>query len=51
MGIDLAAFSVWNIRRCWGLDPSPGCRGPSWSEFQKSPATTMLACDVFAIVT
>jgi hypothetical protein len=51
MGIDLAASSVWAILRRHGLDPSPGRRGPSWSEFLKAQATTMLACNFFTVDT
>ncbi|MGO8872609.1 MAG: integrase core domain-containing protein [Acidimicrobiales bacterium] len=51
MGIDLAASSVWNILQCHGLDPSPDRRGPTWGEFLKAQATTMLACDFFTIDT
>jgi hypothetical protein len=51
MGIDLAASSVWNILQRHGLDPSPGRKGPSWGEFLKSQATTMLACDLFTVDT
>ncbi len=51
MGVGLSASSVWNIlQRDW-LDPSPGRRGPSWGEFLKSQATTMLACDFFTVDT
>ena len=51
MGIDLAASSVWNILQRHGLDPSPNRPGPSWGEFLKSQATTMLACDFFTVDT
>jgi putative transposase len=51
LGIDLAASSVWNILRRQGLDPSPRRRGPTWAEFLKSQATSLLACDFFTIDT
>jgi putative transposase len=51
MGIDVAASSIWNILQRRGLDPSPDRRGPSWGEFLKSQATTMLACDFFTVDT
>jgi hypothetical protein len=31
--------------------PSPNRRGPSWSEFLKAQAETMLACDFFTVDT
>lgn len=51
MGIELSPASVWNILQRHGLDPSPGRRGPSWGEFLKTQATTMLACDFFTVDT
>jgi putative transposase len=51
MGIGLAASSVWNILQRHDLDPSSNRGGPSWGEFLKSQATTVLACDVFTIDT
>jgi putative transposase len=50
-GVDLAASSVWNVLQRHGLDPSPDRRGPSWAEFLKSQATTMLACNFFTVDT
>ncbi|MGO8869957.1 MAG: integrase core domain-containing protein, partial [Acidimicrobiales bacterium] len=51
MGIPLAPSSVWDILRRHGLDPSPRRRGPTWGEFLRSQATTMLACDFFTVDT
>ena len=51
MGIGLSASSVWNILQRYGLNPSSNRRGLSWSEFLKSRATTMLACDFFTVDT
>ena len=51
LGIDLAPSSVWNILKRHCLDPSPGRRGSSWSEFLKAQATTMLVCDFFTVDT
>jgi len=47
LGIDLAPASAWNILRRHGLDPSPNRSGPTWGEFLRAQATTMLACDFF----
>jgi hypothetical protein len=51
LGIDLAPASIWNILQRHGLDPSPERTGPTWSEFLKAQATTMLACDFFTVDT
>jgi putative transposase len=51
MEIGLAPSSVWAILGRHGLDPSPNRRGPSWGEFLKAQATTMLACDFFTVDT
>jgi transposase InsO family protein len=51
MGIELAPSSVWAIFRRHGVDPSPGRTGPTWSEFLKSQASSMLACDFFTVDT
>jgi len=51
MGIGLAPSSVWAILRRHGLDPSPKRIGPTWSGFLKSQASSMLACDFFAVDT
>lgn len=51
VGIDLAPSSVWNILQRHRLDPSPGRREPTWGEFPKTQATTMLACDFFTVHT
>ena len=51
LGIGLAAASVWNILQRHGLDPSPDRTGPTWGEFLRAQATTMLACDFFTVDT
>jgi len=51
MGVVLAPSSVWAILRRHGLDPSPMRRGPTWSEFLRSQASSMLACDFFSVDT
>lgn len=51
MGVDLAPASVWNILQRHGVDPSPNRTGPTWGEFLKAQATTMLACDFFSVDT
>ena len=51
MGVVLAPSSVWAILRRHGVDPSPMRRGPTWSEFLRSQASSMLACDFFSVDT
>ena len=51
MSIDLAPASVWNILKRHGLDPSPDRSWPTWSQFLRAQATTMLACDFFTVDT
>ena len=51
MGIPLAPSSVWAILRRHGFDPSPGRRGPTWREFLKVRASSMMACDFFTVDT
>ena len=47
----LAPATVWNILHKAGLDPAPRRQGPSWREFCRAQATTMLACDFFTVDT
>lgn len=47
LGLDLAPASVWNILQRHGIDPSPRRCGPTWGEFLKIQAETIVACDFF----
>jgi putative transposase len=51
MDVVLAPSSVWAILRRHGIVPSPMCKGPTWNEFLRSQATSMLACDFFSVDT
>ena len=51
MGVGLAPSSVWAILRRRGIGPAPRSSGPTWSEFLRAQATTMLACDFFTVGT
>jgi putative transposase len=51
LGYRVAPATVWNILSNAGLDPAPRCIGPSWREFCRAQATTMLACDFFTVDT
>jgi len=51
LGYRVAPATVWSILRKAGLDPTPRRGGPSWREFCRGQATTMLACDFFTVDT
>ncbi len=51
LGYRVAPATVWNLLRNAGLDPAPRSTGPSWREFCRTQATTMLACDFFTVDT
>jgi hypothetical protein len=51
MAVRLAPSSVWAILRRHGLEPAPRRSGPTWSEFLRVQAATMLACDFFTVDT
>ncbi|MBF6557922.1 MAG: transposase [Acidimicrobiales bacterium] len=51
MGVRLAPASVWAILRRHGIEPSPCRSGPTWTEFLRTQAATMLACDFFTVDT
>ena len=50
-GFRLAPSSVWAILHRHGIDPTPRRSGPTWSEFLRTQAATMLACDFFTVDT
>jgi putative transposase len=51
MGVRLAPSSVWVILRKHGIEPTPRRSGPTWAEFLRAQAETMLACDFFTVDT
>ncbi len=51
MGMRLAPSSVWGILRRQGIEPSPIRIGPTWAEFLRAQASSMLACDFFTVDT
>jgi hypothetical protein len=51
MGVRLAPSSVWAILDRHGIRPTPRRAGPTWAEFLRAQATTMLACDFFTVDT
>jgi len=48
-GVVLAPSSAWAFLRRDGIDPSPMRAGPSWTEFLRTQASPMLACDIFTV--
>jgi putative transposase len=51
MGVRLAPSSVWMILHRHGIGPTPRRSGPTWAEFLRAQATTLLACDFFTVDT
>jgi hypothetical protein len=51
LGYRIVPAMVWNILHKAGLDPAPRRSGPSWREFCRTRAATMLACDFFTVDT
>jgi len=51
LGYRVAPATVWNILRKAGLDPAARRTAPSWREFCRTQASTMLACDFFTVDT
>jgi putative transposase len=51
LGIAVSASSVRNVLRRAGLHPAPRRSGPTWRQFLRSQATTMLATDFFTVET
>jgi putative transposase len=45
LGYTVAASTVWKILKDAGLDPSPRRAGPTWSQFLRAQAHTILAVD------
>jgi putative transposase len=48
LGVEAAASTVWEILKKAGIDPAPLRTGPGWSQFVRSQAEAILACDFFA---
>jgi putative transposase len=46
-GCRVGASTVWAILKRAGIDPSPRRSGPSWSQFLRTQAAGILACDFF----
>src|SRR5664279_610974 len=51
LGHRVAAATAWNILHRAGLDPAPRRTGPTWRQFCRAQAHTILACDFFTVDT
>jgi putative transposase len=51
LGYRIGASTVWTILHGLGIDPSPRRAGSSWSEFLRTQAHAILACDFFHLDT
>ena len=49
LGVKVAASTVWEILKTNGIDPAPRRTGPTWSQFLRSQAEAILACDFFSV--
>ena len=49
LGVNVAASTVWEILRANGIDPAARRTGPTWSQFLRSQAEAILACDFFSV--
>jgi transposase InsO family protein len=51
LGVSVAATTVKEVLRASGPEPAPRRDGPRWSEFLRSQAEAIWACDFFSIQT
>ena len=49
LGVKVAALTVWEILKNAGIDPAPRRTGAAWSQFLRSQAEAILACDFFTV--
>jgi hypothetical protein len=47
--VKIAASTIWEILKTNGIDPAPRRTGPTWSQFLRSQAEAILACDFFIV--
>jgi putative transposase len=47
LGVKVAASTVWEILKASGTGPALRWAGPTWSQFLRSQAEAILACDFF----
>ena len=51
LGIKLAPSTVWEILKQEGVDPSPARASTTWTDFLRSQADALLACDFIETIT
>jgi len=51
LGVKVAASTVWEILKDAGIDPAPERASSTWTDFLRSRADALLACDFFETVT
>jgi putative transposase len=51
LGIEVGVTTIRRILRRAGVPPAPRRDGPTWSEFLRSQADVILACDFFSVET
>jgi putative transposase len=51
LGLRVSPSTVRRILLGNGVGPAPRCSGPSWRQFLRQQAATMLACDLFTVET
>lgn len=51
LGVQVATSTVWEILKEAGIDPAPERGSSTWTDFLRSQADTLLACDFFEAVT
>ena len=49
LGVKVAASTVWEILKASGTGPGRRQTGPTWSQFLRSQAEAILACDFFTV--
>src|SRR5450755_1270353 len=49
LGVKVAASTVWEILKASGINPARRRTGPTWSQFLRSQAEAILACDFFTV--
>ncbi|MBP2329365.1 transposase InsO family protein [Kibdelosporangium banguiense] len=51
LGVKVAASTVWQVLADAGIDPAPERSSSTWTQFLRSQAEVLLACDFFETVT
>jgi len=51
LGVKVAASTVWELLKDAGIDPAPDRASSTWTQFLRSQAEALLACDFFETTT